>query len=101
MKLTRPRWKRWSQVCVGGAAAQAVADRGLHPAEAFLLHAVVVVGERMTRGDSRLDVRVDERIRVTRHARRQRAVAAPIETRAALPRFLATEVRQRVGVGPT
>src|SRR5205807_3227445 len=36
------------QISVGGAAAASVADRLLRAAEAFLLLAVVIVGQRMT-----------------------------------------------------
>ena len=85
---------------IGTAPAAAVADRALQAAETLLLRAVVVRGERMTGSRAGFHVCVDQGIRVAGRARDERAVAAAVFARPALPRFLPAKVRQDVRVGP-
>ena len=92
--------KRRPQISVGGAAAAAVANRHLHAGEAVLLGAVVIVGDRVARGDARVEPGVEERIGIARAARGERPAAAAIRARAVFPRFLAPEIRQRVRIRP-
>jgi hypothetical protein len=82
------------------AASPAVADGHLDRREALLLRTVVVVGHGMAGRHPRGHVSVAQRIGEARLLRGQGAVAAAIGVGAALPRFLAAEVGQHVGVSP-
>ena len=92
--------QRRAQIGVGSAAAAAVAHRHLPDAKTFLLGAVVIGRGLVARGKPCRRKRIDQRIGKPRHLRRQRAVAAAIKARAALPGFLAPEIRQHMHIGP-
>src|SRR6516165_12650480 len=81
-----------------GAAAVAVADSRLQPAETLLLLRVVVLGERMPGACAGFQKRLAKRIFIAE--RRQRSVAAAVCIGTALPRFLPPEIREHVRVGP-
>ena len=83
-----------------GAAATAVADRRLQPAETLLLPGVVVLGERMPGARACFQERLAERIFIAVEPGRQRSVATAVGIGAALPRFLPPEIREHVRVGP-
>src|SRR5207237_1830 len=80
--------KRRAQIGFGGAAAASVADRLLHPAEALLLRAIVIVGGRQLQRAAGAKAGLDQRILVAGGTDGQRAVAAAIVAGTALPRFL-------------
>ena len=92
--------QRGAQIGGGGAAAAAVADRHLQPAESLLPGAVVVVRPGMAGGPSRFGIGVEQRILVAAELRGERAVAAAIGVRAALPALQLAEIGQRMRVGP-
>ena len=92
--------QRRPQIGVGGAAAAAVAHRHLPDAKTFLLGAVVIGRGLVARGKPRRGEGIDQRIGKPRHLRRQRTVAAAIKARAALPGFLAPEIRQHMSIRP-
>src|SRR3990172_7906941 len=77
-------------------------DRGLQQGETFLMRAVVILRERVTRRATGLDVSVDDRVvlGIARHARAQRTVAATVGIRTALPGLLLAKIRQHMGIGP-
>src|SRR5262249_38267940 len=83
-----------------GAAAPTVADGPLPATEAFLLLAVVVLGERPVRLAGRVEPAVEQRIAIARIDDRERTVAAAPGVLALLPALAALEVRQDVGVRP-
>jgi len=83
-----------------GAAATAVSDRPLPAAEALLLLAVVVLGERPVRFPRRVEPAVEERVAIAGIDDRERAVAATPGVRALLPALATLEVGQDVGVRP-
>jgi hypothetical protein len=92
--------QRWAQISISGTAAATILNRHLPDTEAFLLRAVVIrcalVSCRSPSGAESLDQRIGK----SRHLRRQRAVTAAIKAGAALPRFLAAEIREYVGIRP-
>ena len=92
--------ERGPQVRDRGAAAPAAADRVLQQREALLARAVIVVGARKPRRRARCKARRDERIVIAREPGRERAAGAAIVVGAALPRFLAPEIRQQPRIGP-
>src|SRR5215471_12719621 len=83
-----------------GAAAMAVTDSRLQPAETLLLLRVVVLGERMPDARAGFQKRLAKRIFIAVEPRRQRSVAAAVCIGTALPRFLPPEIREHVRVGP-
>ena len=96
----RPLQRR-PQIGVGRAAAAAVLHRHLPGAEAFLLRAVIVGRRLVAGGAAGGGESVDQRVGEACRLRRQRAVAAAIKARAAVPRFLAAEIGQHMSVGPS
>src|SRR5262249_59026845 len=69
-------------------------------AEAFLLPAVVVLGERPVRLASRVEPAVEQRIAIARVDDRERALTAAPGVLALFPALAALEVRQDVRVRP-
>ena len=94
-------WQRRPQIGIRGAATAAVLHGHLPGAEAFLLGAVIVGRRLVSGGAAGRGEGIDQRVVKTRRLRRQRTLAAAIETGAAFPGFLAAEIGQHAGIGPS
>ena len=92
--------QRRTQIDGRRAAAAAVADRPLRPAEAVLLGAVVVVGEGMARALAGGHIGLVERIDRLGPAHIERAAAAAQLGLAILPGLRALEIGQHVAERP-
>ena len=92
--------QHWMEITRGGTLAPAVPDSHLHPCEAILLNAVVIVIERVAHILRTCEVGFDQWILITRLTGGQRAVTAAIVAGPAFPTLLFTEIGQHLLVGP-